>query len=111
MIVSSSILEDAAQADGSRHVVELHVFDDGHEVRVGYVAENKIDADAYMLARVPFLEAQRTAEVEAAADGVLIDSISDKETAYLDSLSDAELKSEVGLTDEEVALKNESKPP
>lgn len=66
-IISSVIGADRPQADGSRIVHEYHTWHDGVIQRVATKAAQGADANAAMLARVPYLEA---AAIDAEKEGV-----------------------------------------
>lgn len=100
-IVSSTILEDHAQPNGDRDICERHEFDDGHVIEVRYRGAAKIDADAFMAARVDFLEAQAAEEAAAQKQSALTESVAEKKDAYFASLSQADLVAVVGLTADE----------
>lgn len=108
-ITSSQIIEDRVQIDGRRHVTEEHITDGGKVLHVFYLAESGEDELVVMAARVKSLEDQVQAEVDAKDKSIRMDSIIEKENLYYLSLSDAELKIVLGLTDEEVILFREVK--
>lgn len=74
-IVSSTIIEDAPQVDGRRHVCERHVDHAGLVHFVRYIAERLADVSAAMASRVAAIEAElkerelRRAVRDALADG------------------------------------------
>jgi hypothetical protein len=57
-IVSSTIIEDAPQRDGRRHVCERHVDHAGLIHFIRYLAEQAADVSATMAARVAAIEAE-----------------------------------------------------
>lgn len=59
-IVSSTIVEDAAQVDGRRYIRERHVDHLGTVIEVLYLGAANTDANAVMLARVPSIEVGQT---------------------------------------------------
>ena len=64
-IVSSTIIEDARQRDGRRHVCERHVDHLGGVRDVRYMAESGADATAILPTRAAQIEAELAAEETA----------------------------------------------
>jgi hypothetical protein len=65
-IVSSQIVDDKAQVDGRRHVIEQHVDHVGGMTRVSYMAEAGADANAMLTTRAALIDAAAAAAELAA---------------------------------------------
>lgn len=73
-IVSSTIVEDAAQRDGRRHITERHVDHAGLIHFVRYIAERLANVSEAMAARVASIEAEmKSRELERAIQRALLD--------------------------------------
>lgn len=71
-VVSSEIVQDVAQADGRRSVIERHTLADGTTRDFSYLADADLDANAVMAARVPELNSSLTqTEIESNIASVL----------------------------------------
>ena len=103
LITKSEILEDRAQPAGYRKIVEKHTRDDGDPILVRYVAAEDFDVEKKLAERVPQLEEQLLQEADDLKQAQLAESINTKLDSYTKELSDAVLKTDAGLTDEELA--------
>lgn len=56
-VVSSIISYDLPQIDGRRNIHEQHMDDEGKEYDFFYTADEDMDINARMLARIPSIEA------------------------------------------------------
>jgi len=102
MITKSEILFDRVQPPGYRKVTEYHQRDNGPDIFVRYLADNKDDVNARMLARVPDLETQRQKELDDEKNLKLDESIAQKIDVYLTAHSDGDLAAKVALTLDEI---------
>lgn len=103
MITKSTIVTDRAQPGGSRKITESHERDDGPAIIVNYMTSADADVDKRMADRVPELEAQLVVEQQAATDRALFESAEKKADLYMHEKPDAEVKTDTGMTDEELA--------
>ena len=103
-ILSSVILENRAQPNGDRDILERHSFDDGHVVDVRYRAGPLADAAALMQARVAFLEAQAADDGNARVRLLVLGSAWRKAIGFVDGLSNAQLSQSAGMTAGEIAV-------
>lgn len=71
MIVSSTYTEGPAQADGRRYVTEVHILDDGDELKYEWLGDQ--DARMVMEARVEVLNSQYAAK--AASQALVVGSL------------------------------------
>lgn len=105
MIVSSEIKLISPQSSRD-YVIEEHTFDDGKVVRVEGLRDALEDHEQAMFARVPTLEAEHDAEIEKEATQALTESAEAKVQEYLKTV---DLKTDIGMTDEEKAIYEKEK--
>ena len=104
MIVDSVILSDSIQKGGRRKVTERHTDSEGLEYFAYYIAEVDTNVKKIMADRVPFLDQQiLDAETEEKINSDR-KSVSLKVNSYFSKLSDADIKSDVLLTDDELVV-------
>lgn len=101
-IVTSVIISDDVQADGRRDIRERHTDDLGDIYPAHYLGEANTDANAVMLARVPFIEAQIEEVLIEATRRANKESALVKTNDYFDGQTDEELKRDFGYTDGEL---------
>ncbi len=103
-IISSIISADDVQTDGRRHIREEHTDNLGDIYPAFYLGEANVDANAKMLARVPFIEAQ----IAEAATEVIRQGNEDsgdvKLDTYVAGLSDEDAKRIIGYTEAELVI-------
>jgi hypothetical protein len=103
-ITQSIIAQTRPQPDGRSYVTEQHTWDDARVTRILYLAAAGLDTAAKMAARVAMLVAERDTEDLTASNVALADSIRAKLLAFLTPLTDNQLKSQLNLTNAELAL-------
>lgn len=106
---SSKIVEDRTQIDGRRNITEKHVTDADRTILVSYLAEASVNASSAMTARVPQIEAQLLSEELMRQRNNLINGVIQKEKIYFKSFTDAIIKLNLSLTNEELLIFRELK--
>jgi hypothetical protein len=104
MAIVSTTIESSRQANGTTHVVERHVTDDGREYMRTWFAPAKEDIPARVSEHASELEAdliRQAAEEKESTDSIALD---EKILAYAKEQPIEVLKGDVKLTDDEIAV-------
>lgn len=102
-IISSKIIGEFIQIDERKYIVEEHEDDQGQLYRIEYLADAKTNVDEVLTLRATQLEQQVEQERLNKEAAQLEEALTNKLKDFLVQQSDSFLKSQVRLTDTELA--------